>query len=95
MEFADRGAEDIYDGVDSARARKVLPRQLRRKAQSKLSIPAYADSVEDLRAPPSNRLEKLRGDRSGQYSIRINDRFRICFRWFGGAAVDIEVVDYH
>jgi proteic killer suppression protein len=52
-------------------------------------------TLEDLRVPPANRLEKLVGDRAGQWSIRINDQWRICFRWSGGHAVDVEVVDYH
>lgn len=95
MEFADRGTEDIFDGVDSERARKTLPGPLHDRAQNKLAILAFADSVDDLRAPPSNRLEKLRGDRAGQYSIRINDRYRICFRWSHGEAIDVEIVDYH
>ena len=95
MEFASRGAEDIYDGLDSERARKTLPRSLHGKAQNKLSIVAFAESLEDLRVPPSNHLEKLRGDRAGQYSIRINERYRICFRWVNGEAVDVEIVDYH
>ena len=56
---------------------------------------ATADTVEDLRIPPSNRLEKLAGSRKGQYSIRVNDRWRICFRWHGGDAQDVEIVDYH
>jgi len=56
---------------------------------------AAAERIDDLRNPPGNRLELLRGDRSGQYSIRINDQFRICFRWIDGAAEDVEIVDYH
>lgn len=95
MEFADSGTEDIFDGVDSERARRTLPRPLHEKAQNKLSILAFADTVDDLRAPPSNHLEKLRGDKAGQYSIRINERYRICFRWIAGQAVDVEIVDYH
>lgn len=95
MEFADKGTEDIYDGLDSKQARKTLPGYLHEKAQRKLSVIAFAESLDDLSAPPSNRLEKLRGDRDGQYSIRIDGRFRICFRWTAGKAVDIEIVDYH
>lgn len=95
MEFADRGTEDIFDGVDSERARKTLPRQLHDKAQNKLAVLAFAESIDDLRAPPSNRLERLRGDRVGQHSIRINDQYRICFRWVGGQAIDVQIVDYH
>lgn len=95
MDFADQGAEDIYDGLDSKKARKALPRFLHEKAQNKLSLLAFADSLDDLRVPPSNRLEPLRGDRQGQYSIRINDQFRICFRWTPDGPVGIEIVDYH
>jgi proteic killer suppression protein len=54
-----------------------------------------AENVDDLRNPPGNRLEKLKGDRVGQFSIRINDQFRICFRWVDNAAEDVEIVDYH
>ena len=54
-----------------------------------------ADRLDDLRVPPGNRLEKLKGDRRGQYSIRINERWRICFRWHNGDAFDVEIVDYH
>ena len=65
-----------------------------RSARRKLEMLAAAHSLEDLRSPPGNRLEKLKGDRAGQYSIRINDQFRICFRW-DKAARDVEIVDYH
>jgi proteic killer suppression protein len=95
MEFADKGTEDIYDGLDSKPARKTLPRYLHEKARRKLSVMAYAESLDDLRAPPSNHLERLRGDRDGQYSIRIDGQFRVCFRWAEGTAIDIEIVDYH
>jgi proteic killer suppression protein len=95
MEFADRGTEDIFDGIDSERARKRLPRQLHDKAQNKLAMLAFAEAIDDLRVPPSNHLEKLRGDRAEQHSIRINDRYRICFRWIGGNAIGVEIVDYH
>jgi proteic killer suppression protein len=54
-----------------------------------------AEELADLRSPPGNRLEKLRGDRSGEYSIRINDQWRICFRWTDGGAHEVEIVDYH
>jgi toxin HigB-1 len=95
MELADPGTQDVYDGVDSQRARKVLPRNLHQKVQNKLSILSFAESVEDLRAPSSNRLERLHGDRRGQYSICLNDPYRICFRWVDGEAIDVEIVDYH
>lgn len=54
-----------------------------------------AESLDDLRIPPGNRLEQLRGDRAGQYSIRVNDQWRVCFRWRDGDAYDVELVDYH
>src|SRR5579862_527048 len=82
--FADRGTEDIFDGLDSQRTRKKLPRNLHEKAQNKLAIIAFAHTIDDLRVPPGNRLEALRGKRSGQHSIRINDQYRICFRWDDG-----------
>ena len=76
-------------------ARKVCPTQLARRARSKLFLIDDAESVQDLRVPPGNRLEALKGDRRGQYSVRINDQFRICFRWTDSGARDAEIVDYH
>jgi proteic killer suppression protein len=73
----------------------TLARSLQRAALRKLLLLDAAESLEDLRVPPGNRLEKLAGNRKGQYSIRINDQYRVCFRWEGGAAYDVEVVDYH
>ena len=64
-------------------------------ARRKLNLLDAASSLEFLRVPPGNRLEVLRGNRAGQHSIRINDQFRICFRWVGGDAEDVEIVDYH
>jgi len=61
----------------------------------KLVVLNAANSLDDLRVPPGNRLEKLKGDRSGQYSIRVNDQWRICFRWSDGNAHEVEIVDYH
>jgi toxin HigB-1 len=68
---------------------------LQERAQNKLKFVVAAARLQDLVVPPGNRLEALRGDRKGQHSIRINDQWRICFRWDGTRAVDIEVVDYH
>jgi proteic killer suppression protein len=64
-------------------------------ARRKLRQLEIADQLDDLRVPPGNRLEALRGDRSGQYSIRINDQWRVCFKWEGAGAEDVEIVDYH
>ncbi len=68
---------------------------IERVAQRKLTLIDSATTLEDLRIPPANRLEKLSGDRAGQYSIRINDQWRICFEWLGGHAFAVEVIDYH
>ena len=64
-------------------------------ALRKLRMLNNSQSLEDLRVPPANRLEKLKGDRTGQYSIRINDQWRVCFRWEAGDAFDVEIVDCH
>jgi proteic killer suppression protein len=68
---------------------------VQRVAQRKLDVIEAAEVIDDLRIPPGNRLEKLSGNRKGQYSIRVNDQWRICFRWLSGQAVDVEIVDYH
>lgn len=70
-------------------------RQVERTATRKLRRVDAARSLNDLRVPPNNRPEKLKGDHAGQYGIRINDRWRICFRWDDGDAHDVEIVDYH
>ena len=89
--FADPEAEKIFKGIVS----RKLPLTLQKTARRKL---VYLDDAEDLRdlfAPPGNRLEALHGDREGQYSIRINDQYRICFKWDKGKARNVESVDYH
>ncbi|VXD18876.1 type II toxin-antitoxin system RelE/ParE family toxin [Planktothrix paucivesiculata] len=73
----------------------TLPPSIQRIAQRKLAILDAAEKIEDLRVPPGNRLEKLKGDRQDQYSIRINEQWRICFRWDNGNILDVEIVDYH
>ena len=72
-----------------------LPTNLIRIAQRKLAVLDAAERLDDLRVPPGNHLEKLTRDRKDQYSIRINDQWRICFRWSEGSAYDVEIVDYH
>ena len=89
--FADRDTERIFRGQRAAR----LPDTLRRRAERKLLILHAAESIQHLRVPPGNRLEKLKADRAGQYSIRINDQWRICFAWRAGHAYDVEITDYH
>lgn len=89
--FADRETESIWLGTG---ARK-LPWEVARLALRKLFLVNAARDVRDLRVPPGNRLEKLRGDRTGQLSIRVNDQWRICFRFVAGDAYEVEVADYH
>ena len=76
------------------RSRK-LPADIQRPALRKLAMLDAAETLSDLRVPPGNRLEKLTGDRVGQYSIRINQQWRICFRWTGAGPEDVEITDYH
>ena len=93
--FKNRGTEDINYGKASKQALRLLPTELLRKAQVKLARIGAATSLQDLRELRGNRFEALKGDLKGQYSIRINDQFRICFRWSEQHAYDVEVVDYH
>lgn len=89
--FSDKDAERIWRRERSGK----LDQPTQRAALRKLFIMDAADTVEDLRIPPGNRLEKLRGDRRGQYSVRVNQQWRICFRWTAAGPEDIEIVDYH
>jgi toxin HigB-1 len=93
--FRDKASEEICDGVVSKAARRCLPAQLHEKARIKLARLAAAIDLSDLADLQGNRFEMLKGDRSGQYSIRINDQYRICFRWKGIDAYDVEITDYH
>ena len=83
--------EKIFNMETSA----VFPREIQQRAYNKLRMLNNAESLNDLRMPPSNRLEQLKGNRKEQYSIRINEQWRICFRWNEGDAYDVEIVDYH
>ena len=89
--FADRETERVWQGV---RSRK-LPGEIQERALRKLRQLDAAQVLDDLRNPPGNRLEVLKGERSEQMSIRINDQWRICFRWRGRDAHDVEITDYH
>ena len=93
--FRDSGTRDVFDYRDSKAARKACPTELWSVARRKLDQLNQAEELQDLKAPPANRLEKLRGDREGQYSIRINDQYRVCFRWTESGPDDVEIVDYH
>ncbi len=95
LTFHDQGAEDVFNGRDSKAARKVCPPDLQRRARAKLFILDDADTIEDLRIPPSNHLEALKKDRKGQQSIRTNRQYQICFRWTAGGVRDAEIVEYH
>ena len=89
--FKDREAERIYE----RRFSRKLPHDIQEIALRKMRMINNAVSINDLRIPPANRLEKLEKDRTGQYSIRINDQWRICFKWKDGDAYDVEITDYH
>lgn len=91
--FKDDETELIWKGRFSKKIK--LPSQLHDSARRKLRMLAAATTIETLRVPPHNRLEALRGNRTGQWSIRINDQWRICFRWKDGNANDVEITDYH
>ena len=93
--FANSATEDVYDGINSAEARRLLPRQLWKIAGRKLDQIEASVTLDDLRVPPGNRLELLRGNRDGQHSIRINEQYRICFLWTDSGAVNVEILDYH
>jgi proteic killer suppression protein len=92
--FKDRGTRDVFDGTNSKNARETLPRELLGVARRKLSQLQAARTLGDL-ALPGNRLERLRGDRKGQWSIRINDKYRVCFFPDGSNFHDVEITDYH
>lgn len=89
--WADGEAEKLF----ALRRSRKLPADLQRIALRKLRMLDAATTLEDLTVPPANRLEKLRGDRAGQWSIRINDQWRVCFVWRDGHAHNVEIVDYH
>jgi len=92
--FRDYGTEDEFDGINSRSARSCCPRTLWAVAQRKLDQMNRVREIGELAIPPGNRLESLRGEREGQYSIRINQQYRICFKWEKGHAYEVEIVDY-
>jgi len=94
-DFFDQTTEDIFDGRNSKKTQKRLPAYLHATARRKLDMINAAYFLKDLEIPPNNRLEKLKGDRSHQHSIRINDQYRIVFTWIDGNAENVEIVDYH
>ena len=93
--FHDQGTADVYNRRDTKSARKVCPKELWRVAQRKLDQLNAAVSLPSLGLPPSNRLEPLGRERRGQHSIRINDRYRVCFVWTAEGPERVEIADYH
>ena len=93
--FKDKATEDIFNGVASKQARKACPQPLWRIAIRKLDQLDSVVALDELKVPPGNRLEALSGDRGGEYSIRINQQYRICFKWGNNGPFDAQITDYH
>lgn len=93
--FRNTGTRDVFDGSDTKFARKACPHQLWGVARRKLDLINAVPRLDALRVPPGNKLERLKGERAGQWSIRVNEQYRICFRWEEDGAHDVEIVDYH
>lgn len=93
--FKDKATEDIFNGIASKHARKACPQALWRVATRKLDQLDSVTVFDELKVPPGNRLEALSGDRGGEFSIRINQQYRICFKWGNNGPFDVEVTDYH
>jgi toxin HigB-1 len=93
--FATPGTEDIFNGIDSKLARKTCPQSLWKIAIRKLDQIDAVVFLEELKIPPGNHLEALKGDRQGQHSIRINAQYRVCFVWTPSGPDEVEIVDYH
>ena len=93
--FTNNGSEDIYNGKTTKGTRRTLPNRLLRVALRKLEQLDSVERLSDLNIPPGNRLEMLKGQRTGEHSIRINDQYRICFKWTELGPEQVEIVDYH
>jgi proteic killer suppression protein len=93
--FKDAGTEDIFNGENTRDARKIYPMSLWKTAARKLDLLDSVTILQELKIPPGNQLEPLSGDRKGQYSIRINEKYRICFTWTDKGPDRVEIVDYH
>lgn len=95
-EFGDKPTEDLFNGISSTYARRI-PNKIWDVAQRKLDLLNAAQSLDDIKSPPGNRLEKLKGDYRGFYSIRINDQWRVVFKWDdrSSSAYEVRVIDYH
>ncbi len=95
VSFKNQATEDIFNGVNSKIARKICPQTIWRIASRKLDQLDSVESLEELKIPPGNRLESLSGDRDSEFSIRINEQYRICFVWGELGPSEVEIVDYH
>jgi proteic killer suppression protein len=95
VSFKDQATEDIFNGINSKAARKVCPQTLWRITSRKLDQLDSVQQLEELKVPPGNRLEKLSGNRKTEFSIRINEQYRICFIWGESGPTNVEVTDYH
>ncbi len=93
--FKNKATEDIFNGLSSKIARRICPQNLWKIAARKLDRIDSVLSMEELRVPPGNRFEALSGNRQGQFSVRINDQYRICFKWSESGPFDVEITDYH
>ena len=93
--FKDKASEDIFNGINSKVARKACPKTLWRIASRKLDQLDSVQSLDELKIPPGNQLEILAGDRLSEYSIRINNQYRICFMWGESGPFNVEITDYH
>ncbi len=95
VSFKNQATEDIFNGVNSKIARKICPQTIWRIASRKLDQLDSVEVLEELKIPPGNRLESLSGDRDSEFSIRINEQYRICFVWVELGSSEVEIVDYH
>ena len=93
--FKQKSTEDIFNGINSLIARRICPQNLWKIAVRRLDLLDSVSTLQELHIPPGNRLEALGGDRKGQYSIRINNQYRICFFWTEQGPDQVEIVDYH
>ncbi len=95
VSFKTKGTEDIFNGKNTQHARKICPQSLWKVAVRKLDQLDSVVHFDELKVPPGNRLEPLSGDRKGEFSIRINEQYRVCFKWSESGPCGVEVTDYH
>lgn len=95
VSFKNQATEDIFNGKSSKIARKLCPQSLWKVARRKLDQLDSVLNIDELKVPPGNRLESLSGNRKGEFSIRINEQYRVCFKWSESGPFDVEITDYH